>query len=651
MLPFYSALICERMGIKDLSKQLRVSNKATSKLSDLKDQILGVDTSIWLNRAIYSSPEICHGFHQEPRVSVAHIIDMYMDSLLSIFEANSIKLLFVLDGSRNPLKKDTNIARKKKSDDAYSEMLDLIKTNDTENIKRINQLKKQALYVREDVVAGFVAWCTRKDLKVVCAFMEAEWELCRLESDGIIDGILSEDSDCLVLGCKLAVQLLDKSIDPMGLNCTFVPGSRWYDFVSNEVIDQPTIPELAELAVLMGCDYLDRAYGNTILKIKTFFTRWRSDRNVILSEIETKGQVGGKRMRAGIPGYRASFDHAANIFQFAPCFVVHNRDLDVTARDSFWSNDYDVVRGNLRTLPHGTTETSLFGFDPDDHMPNNIIQRDLFTAVIWIRTLLPFKKHLIVPPRNSDNQILPWGCDLNFEKVPVPMQSTRALICYLECRGLSPRASNTRLQNNSAVERVISQGTRAPAVIPSTNDEAAGHYVNLEVLTCGETLIWLNASHEVFQLLRNLTVKFNDTFIDEHFGVGRNGVRERAWGRVNAGHFDLSTLRSSECKCRGKDGIVNVRIFSIQCTPSMKKDAYIVHLILAKNGDTFMPGPASRCNCPVGRLFCSHLLAFIVLIGMIQLLNEGEDFDWFINNMPEPVKSLHSLCIPFAYVF
>ena len=129
-------------------------------------------------------------------MSFAHIIDMYMDSLLSVFEANDIKLLFVLDGSKNPLKKDTNVARKKKSDDAYSEMLDLIKTKDTENRKRINQLKKQALYVREDDVAGFVAWCTRKNLKVVCAFMEAEWELCRLESDGIIDGILSEDSDC-----------------------------------------------------------------------------------------------------------------------------------------------------------------------------------------------------------------------------------------------------------------------------------------------------------------------------------------------------------------------------------------------------------------------------------------------------------------------
>ena len=91
----------------------------------------------------------------------------------------------------------------------------------TDSIKRINQL-----YVREDIVAGFVSWFTRKNQRVVCAFMEAEWELMRLESDGIIDGVVSEDSDCLVLGSKLVVQLLDKSAAPSDCNCTLVYGTR-----------------------------------------------------------------------------------------------------------------------------------------------------------------------------------------------------------------------------------------------------------------------------------------------------------------------------------------------------------------------------------------------------------------------------------------
>ena len=260
------------MGIIDLPQLLRESKKPTSKLSELSESILGVDTSIWLNKAIFSSTEFCHSFCQEPSISVAHIIDLYMDSMLSLFEKNSIKLLFVLDGARNPLKADTNTARKKSSDDAHFEVMNLIKTMNTDNIRRINQLKKSSVYVREDIVAGFVSWCTRKNQRVVCAFMEAEWELMRLESDGIIDGVVSEDSDCLVLGSKLVVQLLDKSAAPSDCNCTLVYGTRWYDLIDQEVISSPTIAERADFAVLMGCDYLPRAFGNSIAKIQPFLS-------------------------------------------------------------------------------------------------------------------------------------------------------------------------------------------------------------------------------------------------------------------------------------------------------------------------------------------------------------------------------------------
>lgn len=83
----------------------------------------------------------------------------------------------------------------------------------------------------------------------------------------------------------------------------------------------------------------------------------------------------------------------------------------------------------------------------------------------------------------------------------------------------------------------------------------------------------------------------------------------------------------------------------------MKKDVCTISLILRTVDDTFLPAPASRCNCPVGRLFCSHMLAFIVLLVEMQRLDEKYDYPWLVANMPDPVKSLHSLCIPFQYLF
>lgn len=102
------------------------------------------------------------------------------------------------------------------------EMTNLMNTHDPEHLRKINIYKKKALFVREYIVAGFISWCDSKQLNYVCAFMEAEWELCRLEADGVIDGVVFEDSDCLVLGCELVIQQLDKGSDPVGLNCSFV---------------------------------------------------------------------------------------------------------------------------------------------------------------------------------------------------------------------------------------------------------------------------------------------------------------------------------------------------------------------------------------------------------------------------------------------
>ena len=115
------------MGVKNLSKELRTSRKLVTNLSDYSGKILGIDASIWLSKAVFASSEISTLFHQEPKVAVEHLIDQFFDRLHSVFTANSIKILFVIDGARNPLKAFTNEARKKKSSDATEEMLELIK--------------------------------------------------------------------------------------------------------------------------------------------------------------------------------------------------------------------------------------------------------------------------------------------------------------------------------------------------------------------------------------------------------------------------------------------------------------------------------------------------------------------------------------------
>jgi 5'-3' exonuclease len=167
----------------------------------------------------------------------------------------------VLDGARHPLKAHTNHIRQMKSADACLEMQNLIESGDQDNLKKISTLKKRGLCVREDVLAGFVKWCDDKSVRYVCAFMEAEWDLCRLERDGVIDAVASEDSDCFVLGCMNMIHLLDIRIIPANPNCTIISGTCWSELV-NTVLPDATLGEMADFAVLLGVDYLDRSFGN-----------------------------------------------------------------------------------------------------------------------------------------------------------------------------------------------------------------------------------------------------------------------------------------------------------------------------------------------------------------------------------------------------
>ena len=68
--------------------------------------------------------------------------------------------------------------------------------------------------------------------------------------------------------------------------------------------------------------------------------------------------------------------------------------------------------------------------------------------------------------------------------------------------------------------------------------------MDLEVLTCDQPIIWETHSKTVFQQVRELRVQFNEAFTNLYYGVRRNGVRERAWGRIVGEHLDLTTLRS-----------------------------------------------------------------------------------------------------------
>lgn len=89
------------------------------------------------------------------------------------------------------------------------------------------------------------------DVKYVVAPYEADAQMYYLERMGIVDAILSEDSDLLVFGCKNLITKLSQFGECIDIcrdnfaNCKEMPLAGWTD------------AEFRSMAILSGCDYLE----------------------------------------------------------------------------------------------------------------------------------------------------------------------------------------------------------------------------------------------------------------------------------------------------------------------------------------------------------------------------------------------------------
>jgi len=125
------------------------------------------------------------------------------------------------------------------------------------------------------------------DIPYVVAPYEADAQLAYLERIGIVDGIITEDSDLLVFGCK---NVYFKLNDVEG---TMTAISR-DDFgkVTECSLRGWTDAQFRAMAILSGCDYLPSIPGVGLKTAWTFLRKYRTPENVIRAlRLEGKKKV------------------------------------------------------------------------------------------------------------------------------------------------------------------------------------------------------------------------------------------------------------------------------------------------------------------------------------------------------------------------
>jgi hypothetical protein len=229
-------------------------------------------------------------------------------------------------------------------------------------------------------------------------------------------------------------------------------------------------------------------------------------------------------------------------------------------------------------------------------------------------------------------------------------QAKRFLIFWLHMRGIRFTKSVHHDEVVKKMESALKIEIAGFLPILELPDGSSSNYTSWEQLQVEEKVVWDSDLESVVQFFRSRAVKFDAPKISEVFGQKRNGVRLRAWRRFQGGNLDISKLKMTrvQLKATAQHARQVVTVVQCVCTPSMKSDVYMVYVVFDARGE-FMPSP-SQCGCPNGLLFCSHLLAWLIFVGLVQTKMTWSiaDIDAF---MPEPIKSIVALPLAAQWVF
>ncbi|KAK7757356.1 Rad2 nuclease [Diatrype stigma] len=229
------------MGIQGLLPLLKSIQRPTE-LKKFSGETFGVDTYGWLHKgAISCAVELAQGKPTRKYVDFA----MHRVRMLKHF---GITPYMVFDGDYLPSKADTEASRERRREESKKAGLALLKAG--KPAQAYAELQK-AIDITPEMARHLIEELKKAGVPYVVAPYEADPQLVYLERQGVISGILSEDSDLLVFGAKRLLTKLDQHGGCIEINrrdfcaCREVSLTGWTD------------TEFRQMAILSGCDYLD----------------------------------------------------------------------------------------------------------------------------------------------------------------------------------------------------------------------------------------------------------------------------------------------------------------------------------------------------------------------------------------------------------
>jgi exonuclease-1 len=222
----------------------------------------------------------------------------------------------VFDGDYLPSKSGTEKERAAKRKESKRVGLELMKVGKASQAQL--ELQK-AVDVTPEMARLLIEELKHHNIQYIVAPYEADSQLAYLERIGVINGIMSEDSDLLVFGAKCLITKLDKYGECIEINRNHFTACREVSLVGWSDAD------FRRMAILSGCDYLP-SIGKMGLKTAHRMLRKHKTVERLVKAAQFDGQF-------KVPaGYLEAFIQAENTFLYPWVFCPNaNQLVNLTA--------------------------------------------------------------------------------------------------------------------------------------------------------------------------------------------------------------------------------------------------------------------------------------------------------------------------------
>ncbi|KAI0319311.1 PIN domain-like protein [Amylostereum chailletii] len=291
------------MGITGLLPLLK-SIQVQKHLSEFQGQTLAVDGYVWLHRGTYAcATDLATGRRTTKYVD-------YTMQKVRLLRAHGIRPYLVFDGGPLPAKRGTEGERKqrraenKARGDAFA-----AQGRHTE----ARECYCKCVDVTPQMAFQVIKALRAEKIPYVVAPYEADAQLAFLEREGIVDGIITEDSDLLVFGCQRVLFKLDStsatltSISRADFGSVHPPDATSKAKGKSVSLAGWSDTQFRAMAILSGCDYLPSVPGVGLKTAATLLRKHRTPEAAIRA-LRLEGKKDVPR------GYAEAFHRAEKVF-------------------------------------------------------------------------------------------------------------------------------------------------------------------------------------------------------------------------------------------------------------------------------------------------------------------------------------------------